>query len=201
MSTVTAPRPQGRPGAAPAKRPASKPPVRVVRTPAARPARAPFVVLVLVLLSLGLGALLLLNTLLAQGSFTLHELDAKVAGLADQEQALQQRAAQLASPKRLARSASELGMVASVNPAFLRTEDGKVLGAPVPAPTPLPVVGSEAEPNTSTGPDSGTTSTDSGAGEVIRQQPAQDQQAQQNQQAQQTQQGGSNDKGNGGANR
>ncbi|MCZ3387915.1 MAG: cell division protein FtsL [Actinomycetia bacterium] len=192
MSTVTAPRRPGRPGAAPSRSPASRPPVRVVRAPATTPARAPFVVLVLVLLSLGLGALLLLNTLLAQGSFTLHELDAKVAGLTDQEQALQQKAAQLASPKRLARSARELGMVASVNPAFLRTEDGKVLGAPVPAPTPPPVVGSVAEPNTSTATDS---STGSGAGEIVRQQTTQDIQAQPNQQ------GGTNNKGNGGADR
>jgi hypothetical protein len=168
-----------------------------------------------VLLSLGLGALLLLNTLLAQGSFTLHALDAKVAGLADQEQALQQKAATLASPKRLARSASELGMVASVNPAFLRAEDGKVLGAPVPAPTPLPVIGSDTEADTTAGTGSGTdmgtdagtetttetttatttdTGTDSGAGEVIRNQTSQESKPQ-------DQQGGANDKGNGGADR
>ena len=55
------------------------------------------------LLSLGLGALLLLNTLLAQGSFTLYELDASVAALTDQEQALQQKAAVLASVSELAK--------------------------------------------------------------------------------------------------
>jgi len=207
VSTVTAPRQPGsagRAGSAPTKRPAIRPPVRVVQPPAVRPARAPFVVLVLVLLSLGLGALLLLNTLLAQGSFTLHALDVKVAGLADQEQALQQKSAQLASPKRLARNASALGMVASVNPAFLRTEDGKVLGAPVPAPTPLPVVGSVAGPDTSTstGADTGTTTdsttssgTDAGGGVIVRNQTAQDEKSQQGQQS------GTNDKGKGGADR
>jgi hypothetical protein len=100
------------------------------------------VVLVLALLSVGLGALLLLNTLLAQGSFTLHSLDARVADLADREQALQQRAAELASPQRLARSAARIGMVPSVNPAFLSTEKGKILGEPVPATSRAPVVGS-----------------------------------------------------------
>jgi hypothetical protein len=100
------------------------------------------VALVLVVLSLGLGTLLLLNTLLAQGSFTLHELEGQVAALADREQELQQRAAELAAPQRLARSAAALGMVPSENPAFLRAEDGKVLGEPVPAADPPPVVGS-----------------------------------------------------------
>lgn len=136
MSTATAP----------ARQPAARPPIRAVPAQATRPARAPFVVVVLVLLALGLGALLLLNTLLAQGSFTLQALDVKLAGLADREQALQQKVAEHASPQRLARAADELGMVASVNPAFLRAEDGKVLGAPVPAVGPPPVVRSVAEP-------------------------------------------------------
>ncbi len=128
----------------PAPRARRQPAVRPAAAPA--PARAPFVVLVLVLLSVGLGALLLLNTLLAQGSFTLHSLDARVADLADQEQALQQRTAELASPRRLARSAARIGMVPSVNPAFLRTENGKILGEPIPATSRAPVVGSETTP-------------------------------------------------------
>jgi hypothetical protein len=103
---------------------------------------------VLILLSLGLGALLLLNTLLAQGSFTLHTLNAQLTELTDREQALQQRASELAAPQRLARHANALGMVPSQNPAFLREEDGKVLGEPVPAVapvTPAEVVGSDTQ--------------------------------------------------------
>jgi hypothetical protein len=103
-------------------------------------------VLVLVILTLGLGLLLVLNTLLAQGSFTLHSLDAKVAGLTDREQALQQRAAELAAPQRLARRAAEIGMVPSANPAFLRVQDGKILGEPMPAGPPRSVVGSGTAP-------------------------------------------------------
>jgi hypothetical protein len=97
------------------------------------------------LLSLGLGALLLLNMLLAQGSFTLHSLDARVSSLVDREQALQQKASELAAPKRLASQAQELGMVPSRNPAFLRADTGKILGVPVPAAAPVqptPVIGS-----------------------------------------------------------
>ena len=162
MSTATLPG-RGR-GAAPARtRPRrqapgrTRPPVRAVPTRTA-PARAPFVVAVVALLSLGLGALLLLNTLLAQGSFTLHTLNDRVGSLVDREQALQQRASELAAPQRLARQAQELGMVASQNPAFLRASDGKILGEPVPAAAqiePAPVVGSSDPATTGGSNDSG----------------------------------------------
>lgn len=164
------------------------------------PARAPFVALVLVVLSLGLGALLLLNTLLAQGSFTLHALEGKVADLADREQELQQRAAELASPQRLARSAAALGMVPSENPAFLRAEDGKVLGEPVPAADPPPVVGSV---------DSGeSVDATNASGSQQGQQDEQDEQGQQEskpgdseKQGDQTTQGGQTTQGDGGSDR
>jgi hypothetical protein len=144
MSTITAAERSRRAGASrrPQQVPRSRPQVRPVPAPAGTPARAPFVVLVLVILTLGLGLLLLLNTLLAQGSFTLHSLDAKVASLTDREQALQQRTAELAAPQRLARRAAEIGMVPSANPAFLRVQDGKILGEPMPAAPPRSVVGS-----------------------------------------------------------
>jgi hypothetical protein len=149
---------------APARRPSGP------RLPALRPApairrapRAPFVIAVLLLLVAGLGTLLLLNTYLAQGSFALHELQTKVGRLTDQEQALQEKAAKLAGPQRLARKAAALGMVAAPNPAFLRAADGKVLGDPAPA-APRPVV---VQPDTST-PDtsstSGTTDTSTNTG-------------------------------------
>jgi len=111
------------------------------------PPRAPFVVTVLLLLLGGLGGLLLLNTLLAQGSFTVHDLDVRVAALKDQEQALQQKVATLAAPARLAHRASALGMVPAPNPAFIRMSDGQILGEPKvaapqytapPVPPPVP---------------------------------------------------------------
>lgn len=143
MSTAAVP--GGRSRAVPRPAGRSRPSVRVV--PATyTPARAPFVIVVLVVLSLGLGALLLLNTLLAQGSFTLHTLNDRVDALADKEQALQQRASELAAPHRLARRAQDLGMVPSQNPAFLTADGGKILGEPVPAAArvqPAPVVGSD----------------------------------------------------------
>ncbi|MFZ0324668.1 MAG: septum formation initiator family protein [Actinomycetes bacterium] len=98
--------------------------------PAAR--RAPFVGLVVGVLGLGLLGLLGLNTALAQGAFHQHDLERQLAALQDQEQALQQHVAALAAPHRLSAKAHRLGMVATVNPAFLRARDGKVLGRPVP---------------------------------------------------------------------
>ena len=98
--------------------------------------RAPFVITVLLLLLGGLGGLLLLNTLLAQGSFTVQDLDLRVAALKDTEQALQQKVATLAAPARLAKRAGGLGMVPAPNPAFIRMSDGRILGDPEVAPQP-----------------------------------------------------------------
>jgi hypothetical protein len=139
------------------------------------------VVAVLTVLSLGLGALLLLNTLLAQGSFALHSLEAQVSELADREQALRQKVAELAAPGRLERRARALGMVPSANPAFLRARDGKVLGVPMPATGPAPVVGS-----TTTEPDEAAP--DEGQGATGQQDQQDEKQAQEKQSQEQGQQ-------------
>ncbi len=135
----------------PVRAPRPEQPVRVVPStrPGAAPSsapRAPFVAVVLFLLVAGLGLLLLLNTLLAQGSFVVHDLDRQITALSDREQALQQKVATLAAPQRLARQASNLGMVATVNPAFLRMPDGRVLGDPVVAPGTPPPTTSVTDP-------------------------------------------------------
>ncbi|MDH4159141.1 MAG: cell division protein FtsL [Actinomycetota bacterium] len=114
---------------------------------------------VLTLLVVGLGGLLVLNTVLAEGAFRVHDLEAKVAVLADQEQALQQQVAGLAAPARLMQRARALGMVPMSGPAFLRTSDGKILGRPAPAapapwlsppspvaPTPAPTATATTDP-------------------------------------------------------
>lgn len=103
-----------------------------------RVSRGPFVVLVGLLLSTGLIGLLLLNTALGQGSFTVHDLDRQADTLGDQAQALQRQLAVAESPTQLAARATGLGMVPSEDPAFVRAADGKVLGVPVPGKTPPP---------------------------------------------------------------
>ncbi|HVQ17449.1 MAG TPA: cell division protein FtsL [Actinomycetes bacterium] len=103
------------------------------------------------LLIAGLGSLLLLNTLLAQGSFTVHDLDQQVALLTDREQALQQQVARLAAPDRLAHKAAGMGMVPAINPAFVRAGSGRILGVPtvgVARVTPAPVTPAPVTPTT-----------------------------------------------------
>ena len=100
--------------------------------------RAPFVVLLGVLLTGGLVGLLFLHTALAEGSFLLHDLQTRSTVLADREQTLTQEVAQAAAPRRLAARAEALGMVRSENPAFIRLSDGQVLGKPKPGVAPPP---------------------------------------------------------------
>ncbi|MFE2188765.1 septum formation initiator family protein [Streptomyces sp. NPDC059455] len=94
--------------------------------------RAPFVLLVVVLLGSGLIALLLLNSSLNQGSFELTRLEKQTKELTDERQALQQDVDQLSAPGELERRARELGMVPGGTPAFLNP-DGSVSGVPAPA--------------------------------------------------------------------
>jgi hypothetical protein len=120
-----------------------------VPSPRVRPARAPFVVLVLVLLTGGLLSLLLLNTVLAQDAFVLYDLKKRAAALADREQALQQQVAAEAAPHLLASRARKLGMVPAENPVFLRLSDGRILGVPRPATAPpKPAATRPAQPST-----------------------------------------------------
>jgi hypothetical protein len=108
--------------------PRQRPKLQVVPHAPRRAAKAPFVVLVLSLLTAGL---------LAQDSFVLHALEKRTAELADEEQALQEQVAAEAAPQVLAPRARALGMVPSQNPVFLRLADGRILGVPRPAVAPV----------------------------------------------------------------
>jgi len=154
-----------------------RPTLRVLPAAQKHPPRAPFVAVILVLLIAGLGSLLLLNTLLAQGSFTVRDLSVQVSSLQDREQALQQRVATLDAPRRLARQAAALGMVPVVNPAFLRVRDGRVLGLPIVATGPAntndrsvngPAVDSSADPPSQQGGGQGPGPTSDKGGAVAR---------------------------------
>lgn len=108
------------------------------RVRAPRAPRAPFVAVVVSLLVTGLLGLLGLNTVLARDAFTLHTLKVEGRALTDQEQALRREVELLRSPQNLATRATGLGMVQAGPPAFLRLQDGAVLGAAVPAEAPDP---------------------------------------------------------------
>lgn len=81
--------------------------------------RAPFVVLVLLVLGLGLVGLLALNTALQQGSYELTELEAETTQLRDEATMLADEVAAREAPSELARRARLLGMVEVDDPRFL----------------------------------------------------------------------------------
>lgn len=113
--------------------------LRLVAARRSSAAKAPFVVVVVLILVTGLLGLLALNTVLAQDAFRLHALQVSSRVLADREQALQRQVADLQSPQSLAARATRLGMVPGGPPAFLVLPEGKVLGAPEPGAAPLPI--------------------------------------------------------------
>jgi cell division protein FtsL len=107
--------------------------LRLVRPVRSRARKAPFVVVVLILLSAGLVGLIVMSTILQAQSFEAARLDQTAASLETQQQSLASEVDRLQSPSNVARRALSAGMVPNTNPAFLRLSDGKVLGKPAAA--------------------------------------------------------------------
>ena len=84
-----------------------------------------FVVFLATIFTSGLLSLLVINTALARDAFVLGELKQQAQLLTDQREAILQEVAAKSSPDKLAQSASELGMLASINPRFLDMSVGK----------------------------------------------------------------------------
>jgi hypothetical protein len=116
--------------------PTETPRLRVV-TGAPQRRAALFGIICVGLLAAGLIGLLVLNTALAQGSFTLHDLRATSDQLSDAESTLSESLNVSRSPANLAKTAAGLGMVPVQSAAFLRLSDGKVIGVAKPA-SPVP---------------------------------------------------------------
>lgn len=130
MSQMTS---AARVGARALNRPTTTPGLRVVTGAPPRHGGAAFGVICATLLAAGLIGLLLLNTVLAQGSFTLYRLQATSDQLTDTEDALIQSLEGSKSPANLAARAAGMGMVPAQSAAFLRLSDGKVIGVAKPA--------------------------------------------------------------------
>lgn len=96
--------------------------------------RGMFVIVLASILGAGLLVMLLINTTLAQGAFTLSELRSTQTELSRTEATLIESVAALAAPTVLEEKARSLGMVPSSTPAFIQIPSGKVLGKPKPAP-------------------------------------------------------------------
>jgi len=131
MSQMTS---TARVGARALNRPITETPrLRVVTGAPLRHGSAAFGIICATLLATGLIGLLLLNTALAQGSFTLHDLRVTSDQLTDTQGALNQSLDASKSPANLAMRATRMGMLPAESAAFLRLSDGKVIGVAKPA--------------------------------------------------------------------
>lgn len=130
MSQMTS---AARAGARPLNRPSTSTPSLRVVTGATPRRGAAFGIICATLLAAGLVGLLLLNTALAQGSFTLHDLQATSGELTDTQDVLTQSLEASKSPANLAVKAASMGMVPSQSATFLRLSDGRVFGVAKPA--------------------------------------------------------------------
>lgn len=120
---------------------ASPAPMRVsVRAPAPRlvavtgesdrSGRTSFVLVVVGMLSVGLAALLGVNTALAQNSFKVNILQKRAGELADRAASLQEALARSNSPERLEADARRLGMVSAPGVTYVRLADSSLSGVP-----------------------------------------------------------------------
>ncbi len=107
-----------------------RPRLTIVPKVAARAPRIPFALLVVSVLAAGLVGLLLLNTALQRGAYTVTALQQTSADLSLRQQNLQTEVAALEAPQRISQRAVRLGMVASDSPAFLSLKTGQVIGVP-----------------------------------------------------------------------
>jgi hypothetical protein len=107
-------------------------PLRVVAQPAARLARFPFLLVLLLIFGIGMAGLLMLNTTLQSQAFQSRTLNRQATELAYAQADLENQLDALAAPHELARRASALGMRPNPFPAFLVLPSGKVVGRPTP---------------------------------------------------------------------
>jgi protein-disulfide isomerase len=113
--------------------------------------RAPFVLLVMVLLAVALVATLWLSTAAAADSYHLQSAQEQARNLTERSENLGREVASLETAPELARRARELGMVPAGDPARLVVRpDGSVvlIGQPrrATAPAPPPVSPAPAQP-------------------------------------------------------
>jgi len=108
----------------------SRPHLRMVSPlRAERASRGMFALIVTGLLIVGMVVILVINTTIAQGAFTVSELQAQQATLTQQEQELSRAIADAAAPEALEQKARAMGMVPSESPVFLNP-DGSIVGKP-----------------------------------------------------------------------
>lgn len=125
MSQLAPVRPLSRPAAR--RSPAQPRSLRVVAAPDPQ-GNAGFVTICIALLLAGFIGVLLLNTAMAKGSYTMRDLQQRSDVLTDSQDALRHAIDGVSGPGPLAQRAQALGMVPAETAAFLRLSDGKILG-------------------------------------------------------------------------
>jgi len=125
MSTIASVRAAGRPTVRPLPR---RTPLRVVPAAVERSGKGVFAGACMALLAMGLVVLLVLHAQLAQGAYTLHDLELTSGALTDTQHELTQTLDARRNPATLAKRAAELGMVPAASMAFIRLSDGTILG-------------------------------------------------------------------------
>jgi hypothetical protein len=95
--------------------------------------RAPFVLLIVLVVVAGVLGILVLNTKIAESGIQLTKLKEQQAQLDLREQQVSQEIALAESPGHLDAAAKRLGLVPAGAPAFIRLPDGKIIGVPQPA--------------------------------------------------------------------
>ncbi|MCX6397783.1 MAG: hypothetical protein NTV23_14955 [Propionibacteriales bacterium] len=95
--------------------------------------RAPFAVLVFVILGVGVVGLLMFNTQMQQASIHATALQVKVDRLEAKSQAMNLELERKRDPQQVAEAARRLGMVAPPVPAMVDLADGTVVGTPTAA--------------------------------------------------------------------
>ncbi|MET1072623.1 MAG: hypothetical protein ABWY11_08265 [Umezawaea sp.] len=124
-------------------------------------AKAPFVIMVMVVLIAGLAAIMWLSTQAAADSYRLQEAHNEATRLSLRVEQLRQEVALAESPTKLAEAAAKLGLVLAGDPAKLKQlPDGsvEVYGKPsaVEAPAPPPPPAPSTPPASSTPPATST---------------------------------------------
>lgn len=125
---------------------AARPQLRIVAPLRAQTAsRGVFITIIALLLAVGMVVMLVINTQLASGAFTVSTLQQEKAALEEQAAMLTEEVAAAAAPDALETAARGLGMVPSETPVFIRVPDGTVLGKPRPArPAPVAPLAADA---------------------------------------------------------
>ena len=142
---------------------AGRAPLRAVPKAIERSGNGVFAVLCMALLAVGLLVLLLLNTALAQGAFTLQNLTITSGTLTDEAHGLRQSVEAQSNSAALAQRAVALGMVPAKSMAFVRLSDGQIIGVAEPAkPEPVVVV---TTPRPAPAPEPTATATPTAPGE------------------------------------